>query len=298
MTHPDMRLVPVDARDLDALRYVLNRADDFSRIRTVMSTFTLPERETTASRLERLYAALKSAAPHQPQPAAREEAPDVWNIIRRVAGLTVAGGDPAQDPAFSKYPAIADLVSKAQAALSAQQPARGEAVAWRETFIVDEEDGPAVGIVIDLPDGSQIWTSECSAQLLDEAAARDESPDESGQFLIVAARGEPTRVVAQVATVEDGIALARAVAGHTHPAPSQKPADDKLAKAVEALEPFAAFGRFEAEVAAQAPDANPAPDDSVFKHWSDAFGMAGPKLVYGDLRRAAEALAALKAEVK
>lgn len=80
-----------------------------------------------------------------------------------------------------------------------------------------------------------------------------------------------------------------------HPAPSQQPADDKLRLAVDALEPFAAFGRFEAEVAAQAPDANPAPDDSVFKHWSDAFGMAGPKLVYGDLRRAAHALAALKA---
>lgn len=86
-----------------------------------------------------------------------------------------------------------------------------------------------------------------------------------------------------------------AVRSLTHPAPSQQPADDKLRLAVDALEPFAAFGRFEAEVAAQAPDANPAPDDSVFKHWSDAFGMAGPKLVYGDLRRAAHALAALKA---
>lgn len=62
-----LRLVPVNARDLDALRYVLNRADDSNRIRTVMTTFTLPERETTAERLERLYAALK-AAPASPLP--------------------------------------------------------------------------------------------------------------------------------------------------------------------------------------------------------------------------------------
>lgn len=80
------------------------------------------------------------------------------------------------------------------------------------------------------------------------------------------------------------------VALYTHPAP------DALRVAVEALEPFAAFGRFEAEVAAQAPDAAPAHDDCVFKHWSDAFDMKGPKLVYGDLRRAASALATLQAE--
>lgn len=63
MTDKQVRMVPVNARDLDALRYVLNRADEASRIRTVMSTFTLPERETTAERLERLYATLKAAAP-------------------------------------------------------------------------------------------------------------------------------------------------------------------------------------------------------------------------------------------
>ena len=81
---PDaLRLVPVNARDLDALRYVLNRADEASRIRTVMSTFTLPERETTAERLERLYATLKDATPAV-QAAGREEIaqaidPDAWD---------------------------------------------------------------------------------------------------------------------------------------------------------------------------------------------------------------------------
>lgn len=77
-----LRLVPVNARDLDALRYVLNRADEASRIRTVMSTFTLPERETTAERLERLYATLKAAAPAvQPaagKPVARKHSDKCW----------------------------------------------------------------------------------------------------------------------------------------------------------------------------------------------------------------------------
>lgn len=104
--------------------------------------------------------------------------------------------------------------------------AAGEIVAWRETFIVEEEDGAAVGIVIDLPDGSQIWTGECSTQLLEDARAREESPEASGQYLIVAARDEPTRVIAQVATVDDGIALARAIAGHVSAHPSPTPAAD------------------------------------------------------------------------
>lgn len=58
----------------------------------------------------------------------------------------------------------------------------------------------------------------------------------------------------------------------------------------EAVKPFAAFAEFEAAVLEQAPDARPAPDDSVFKHWDDAFDMKGPKLTYGDLRRARQAL--------
>lgn len=42
---------------------------------------------------------------------------DAWEVVRRVANLTVAGGNPLQDPALSKYPAIADLVEKAQVAM-------------------------------------------------------------------------------------------------------------------------------------------------------------------------------------
>lgn len=83
MTHPTdaLRLVPVNARDLDALRYVLNRADDSNRIRTVMTTFTLPERETTAERLERLYAALK-APPASPLPGGGPY--ERWSILNHL----------------------------------------------------------------------------------------------------------------------------------------------------------------------------------------------------------------------
>lgn len=100
-----------------------------------------------------------------------------------------------------------------------------------ETFIADEEDGPVSGICIDLPDGSQIWSGECSNVLLEEAAALDESPDESGQFLMVATKGQATRVIAQVATVDDGIALARALAlsatSNASPAPAPAIRDEE-----------------------------------------------------------------------
>lgn len=56
----------VVGRDLDALRYVLNFADEAKQVRTVMSAFTLPERETTAFRLERLYATIKALAAATP----------------------------------------------------------------------------------------------------------------------------------------------------------------------------------------------------------------------------------------
>lgn len=79
-----------------------------------------------------------------------------------------------------------------------------------ESFIADEDDGPVSGIVIDLPDGSQIWTGECSSALLDSMG--DERPDGSCLFLTVAIKGKPTRVVASIASTQDGIALARALA--------------------------------------------------------------------------------------
>lgn len=96
--------------------------------------------------------------------------------------------------------------------LSAAPAPEGGAVepSWRESFIADEEEGPVSGILIDLSDGSQIWTGDCSSALLNSMG--DERPDESGQFLTVAIQGKPTRVVASVASTQDGIALARALA--------------------------------------------------------------------------------------
>lgn len=95
------------------------------------------------------------------------------------------------------------------------QPLQGgedSAAAWRETFIAEEADGPACGILIDLPDGSQIWTGEASDKLLVEAAADDLSPEDSGHFLVFAAKGREPRVIAQLSGIEDGMTLARALA--------------------------------------------------------------------------------------
>jgi hypothetical protein len=111
---------------------------------------------------------------------------------------------------------FADLIL----ALRAQPQAREDAqpVAWREVFIADEEDGPVSGICIDMADGSQVWTGECSNAMLDGMG--DERPDESGQFVMVAMKGNPTRVVASVSNVDDGIEIARSLASRsTHPAP-------------------------------------------------------------------------------
>lgn len=111
-----LRLVPVNARDLDALRYVLNRADEASRIRTVMSTFTLPERETTAERLERLYAALKAAAPAV-QPAAWGEEPVEGDLIERLVEmhkLALAVWEADRDPGMGRTLALMKLGDKAE----------------------------------------------------------------------------------------------------------------------------------------------------------------------------------------
>ncbi|WP_312184844.1 hypothetical protein [Brevundimonas vesicularis] len=161
---------------------------------------------------------------------------DIWlKALERIAGeqqyrsgycqtdITV---EPALTAEEAQTVARAALSTTPDRAEALKEGAAGVPVAWRETFIVEEEDGAAVGIVIDLPDGSQIWTGECSTQLLEDARSREESPEASGQYLILAAKGEPTRVIAQLATVDDGIALARAIAGHARAHPSPTPAAD------------------------------------------------------------------------
>lgn len=83
-----------------------------------------------------------------------------------------------------------------------------------ETFIVDEEDGPSVGILCELDDGSQVWSGECSNKLFDEQDPDDREAlgDATGVMVMVALPGEPTRIVARAADAECGIEIARSIA--------------------------------------------------------------------------------------
>lgn len=275
MGNPDMRLVPVDARDLDALRYVLNRADDFSRIRTVMSTFTLPERETTADRLERLYAVLKSAAPHQPQPArsnvtgmrvgadaltphaesyGHEYSPDGRGSCSH-CGRPRDEGDPRRCPSHPEYA----VYLEEQAALRAQQPAQGEAVAIVPFGCTGTSLAFDPGVLHVSKDGSgYIAIDEAHFELEDDRAEGPDGPEGSVHWI--------TRLDAsEVVALRDFLIGA---------ASSQQPADDKLKEAADALEPLA---RLEL------------PKKPV--------GNAGAySILHTDIRRAKEALAALKTE--
>ena len=58
-------------RGLASLRYVLNFADQAKQIRTIMQTFTLPERSTTKERLEALSAAVPALLAQSKADAAR-----------------------------------------------------------------------------------------------------------------------------------------------------------------------------------------------------------------------------------
>lgn len=103
------------------------------------------------------------------------------------------------------------LALSLQAAMSAK-PATTQSPGWTEVFLVDDDDGPPIGIQIELPDGGQIWTGEVSDSLLSEAAAVHESPDGSGIYLAAAAKGDGARVIASVGTVNDAEDLARGLA--------------------------------------------------------------------------------------
>lgn len=212
---------------------------------------TAPVEESGSEReTEEFFAPFEAFRP-QPSGETREAGLSVEMVARFMAAgaaeilslkndnVTVAGGWASANwklfvPQAERLRTAMTTPARAEAL---DEGAAGEPVAWRETFIVEEEGGAAVGIVIDLPDGSQIWTGECSTQLVEDARAREESPEASGQYLVVAAKGEPTRVIAQVATVDDGIALARAIAGHTpaHPSPPRAADADRVRIAVEAI---------------------------------------------------------------
>lgn len=100
-------------------------------------------------------------------------------------------------------------LAKAKATLAAAPKAEP---VWSETYIADEEDGPISGVLIDMLDGVQIWTGEASKALVDAAIAIDESPDQSGIYLMTGNPRQGTRIMASLARVEDGTEIARALA--------------------------------------------------------------------------------------
>lgn len=58
----------------------------------------------------------------------------------------------------------------------------------------------------------------------------------------------------------------------------------------KALEPFAAFIKFERELQARNPNHPLTPDTTTFVQWAGAFGAPNIKATFGDLRRARHAL--------
>lgn len=175
------------------------------------------------------------AAPHQPLPAAREEALEGAGALDRemlsepmdlCIALDFADNperfDSLRSPADTKEELYRALTTIA-AALRAQQPAQGEAEAWKFRHMGHRQ----IGITMDKREADRFEADGWEIQSL-----------------------------------------------YGHPAPSQQPADDKLAKAVDALEPLA---RLEL------------PKKPV--------GNAGAySILHTDIRRAKEALAALKTE--
>ena len=99
--------------------------------------------------LRELNVVLATRSDGKPEGGAVSEA--AWDVVRRVSKLTVAGGDPLQDPAFAQYPAIANLVAKAQAALATREEAPAEAVE------IVQAENPGGYLIKDSADG-WFWT--------------------------------------------------------------------------------------------------------------------------------------------
>lgn len=97
----------------------------------------------------------------------------------------------------------------------AEREGEDEEPVARETFIQDEEGGIAVGILIDMPDGTQIWSGAASNALFEaqDEGVRDELAP-AGQFVVKAPRGGSPTILCQVADTDTGIEIARAVAAY------------------------------------------------------------------------------------
>jgi len=88
-----------------------------------------------------------------------------------------------------------------------------------EAFIADEEEGPVTGILIDLPNGGQIWSGECSDQTFNDQPeeVRGELGFNSGTLVLRGLPDKSIQVVCKAADVEAGIEIARALARQAPP---------------------------------------------------------------------------------
>lgn len=132
----------------------------------------------------------------------------IQELIQELAPDQGASPSRAFSLVLSLQAALASRPSETPKTLKASQSSS----AWSEAFMVDGDDGPVMGIVIDMPDGRQIWTGECSDKLLSESVDAGESPEGSGIYLSASAKGDGARVIASVGTVNDAEDLARGLA--------------------------------------------------------------------------------------
>lgn len=81
-------------------------------------------------------------------------------------------------------------------------------------YICDEEDGPAVGVVYDLPNGLQIWCGEISHAVYDQqdSEVREALGPNGGAMIVRGRRGAMPEVLGRAATVEAGIEIVAALA--------------------------------------------------------------------------------------
>jgi hypothetical protein len=86
-----------------------------------------------------------------------------------------------------------------------------------EAFIVDEEEGPVTGILVELPDGQQIWSGECSDQTFNEQAeeVREGLGFNSGTLVLRGMPDKSIQVLCKAADVEIGIEIVRALGRQT-----------------------------------------------------------------------------------
>lgn len=107
---------------------------------------------------------------------------------------------------------------KLVANLEASAPASsGEAVVERvakEISILAEEDGVEVGILIDLPGGAQIWSGDVSRSLFNEQGeiAMDSLGGNDNGVFVMVSNNTSTEIICRAASVDNGIAIARAMA--------------------------------------------------------------------------------------